>query len=112
MCFANSREYSKPLFQELRIMLKTMESHLENLSANFKPYFFVENDINLTDWSKILISFANQPVGLSLQDEEQLIYVSRTPQKSKFANKSLTIFWSEYPNDCCIKKTKALKIMD
>lgn len=94
------------------VMLKTIGSHLENLTENFKRYFFAEKDIKLSDWSWVLNPFENRPVGLSLQEEEQLIDVSTNPlQKSNFVNKSLTNFWTELPNDYSVIKAKALRIL-
>jgi hypothetical protein len=94
------------------VMLKTMEGHLENLSTNFRRYFFAEEDINLSNWNWVCNPFDSKPNGLSLEEEEQLIDVSSsTSLKMDFSTKSLTNFWIELSNDFSVIKAKAIRIL-
>lgn len=67
-----------------KVLLKTMESQLENLSTNFGKYFFTE-DIKLCDWNWVINPFESTLTDLSQQAEKQLIDLSSSAEKSNLA---------------------------
>lgn len=72
-----------------KMLLKKMEGYLENSSTNFRKDFFAE-DIKICVWNWVINPFESIPIGLQLQEEEQLIDPSNNEEKRKFAVKFLS----------------------
>ena len=113
-CFQQCVNLSKVTREDndKKVLLKTVECHLEQLSTTFSKYFFAEEDIKLSDWNWVKNPFEITPTGLSLQEEEQLTDLSSsTAEKSNFGSKSLANFWSELSCKNSLIKAKAFRLL-